>query len=111
MKRRTSSSIPDLPAPPRRKRGLSEEERALWESVSKQVKPLRKRYRALKPTPGSPQAEASAAAKPIASPMALPRIFLHPSQNRRGWRRSDAVSARSSRAAGRKSTPGSICTG
>ena len=77
MKRRTSSSIPDLPAPPQRKRGLSEEERALWESVSKQVKPLRKRYRALKPTPGSPQAEASAAAKPIASPkpMALPRII------------------------------------
>ena len=38
-----SSSIPELPAPPRRKRGLSEEERALWESVAKQVKPLRKR--------------------------------------------------------------------
>ena len=32
--------------PPRRKRGLSEEERALWESVAKQVKPLRKRHRA-----------------------------------------------------------------
>ena len=31
--------------PPRRKRGLSEEERALWESVAKQVKPLRKRHR------------------------------------------------------------------
>ena len=45
MKRRTSSSIPELPAPPRRKRGLSEEDRALWESVAKQVKPLRKRHR------------------------------------------------------------------
>ena len=45
MKRRTSSSIPELPVPPRRKRGLSEEERALWESVAKQVKPLRKRHR------------------------------------------------------------------
>ena len=33
----------ELPEPPRRKRGLSEEERALWESVAKQVKPLRKR--------------------------------------------------------------------
>jgi DNA-nicking Smr family endonuclease len=35
--------IPDLPAPSRRKRALSEEERALWESVAKQVKPLRKK--------------------------------------------------------------------
>ena len=34
--------------PPRRKRGLSEEERALWESVAKQIKPLRKRHRAAK---------------------------------------------------------------
>ena len=38
-----------MPEPPRRKRGLSEEERALWESVAKQVKPLRKR-RASKPS-------------------------------------------------------------
>ena len=49
MKRRPSSSIPELPEPPRRKRGLSEEDRALWESVAKQVKPLRKR-RASKPS-------------------------------------------------------------
>lgn len=35
--------IPDLSAPSRRKRALSEEERALWESVAKHVKPLRKR--------------------------------------------------------------------
>ena len=34
--------IPELPPPPRRKRSLSEEERALWESVAKQTKPLRK---------------------------------------------------------------------
>jgi hypothetical protein len=47
MKRRPS--IRELPEPPRRKRGLSEEERALWESVAKLVKPLRKRHRALKP--------------------------------------------------------------
>ncbi|HET9582616.1 MAG TPA: DNA mismatch repair protein MutS, partial [Bradyrhizobium sp.] len=53
MKRRTSSSIPELPVPPRRKRGLSEEERTLWESVAKQVKPLRKRHRA-KPPSASP---------------------------------------------------------
>jgi len=43
MKRRRPDSIPELPEPPRRKRGLSEEDRALWESVAKQVKPLRKR--------------------------------------------------------------------
>ena len=40
--------IPDLSAPSRRKRALSEEERALWESVAKQVKPLRKRPAAAK---------------------------------------------------------------
>ncbi|MFQ3459543.1 Smr/MutS family protein [Bradyrhizobium sp. UFLA01-814] len=40
--------IPDLSALPRRKRALSEEERALWESVAKQVKPLRKRPAAAK---------------------------------------------------------------
>ena len=37
-----------MPAPPRRKRALSEEERALWESVAKQTKPLRKKPRAAK---------------------------------------------------------------
>ena len=40
--------IPELPALPRRKRGLSEEERVLWESVAKQFKPLRKKPRAAK---------------------------------------------------------------
>jgi DNA-nicking Smr family endonuclease len=75
MKRRPSSSIPELPVPPRRKRNLSEEERALWESVARQVKPLRKRPRALKPA--SLEAEADAASRPAASPKppALPRII------------------------------------
>jgi DNA-nicking Smr family endonuclease len=68
MKRRSSSLIPELPLPPRRKRGLSEEERALWESVAKQTKPLRKRHRALKPPVASPEAEAQAAPKPAAAP-------------------------------------------
>jgi len=40
MKRRPPE-IPDLSAGMRRKRGLSEEERKLWESVARQVKPLR----------------------------------------------------------------------
>ncbi len=41
-------SIPELSGTPRRKRHLSEEERALWESVARQTKPLRKKPRAAK---------------------------------------------------------------
>jgi DNA-nicking Smr family endonuclease len=61
MKR--STPIPELPAPARRKRSLSEEERALWESVAKQIKPLRKKARAAKPE----AAEAPVSPKPAAS--------------------------------------------
>ena len=81
MKRR--SSIPELPVPTRRKRGLSEEERALWESVAKQVKPLRKRHR-VKPPVASMATEPNAAPKPAASPKhaarhaAPPRIVVPP---------------------------------
>jgi DNA-nicking Smr family endonuclease len=77
MKRRTSNSIPEIPAPPRpRKRGLSEEERALWESVAKQVKPLRKRPRALKPPVTSPEADADSASRPASpKPIPSPRII------------------------------------
>ena len=78
MKRRTSSSIPELPAAPRRKRSLSEEERALWESVAKQVKPLRKRPRVLKPSIASPEAESEAASRPIASPKPIPAPRIIP---------------------------------
>jgi DNA-nicking Smr family endonuclease len=46
MKR--SLLIPELVDPPRRKRALSDEERALWETVAKQTKPLRKKPRAAK---------------------------------------------------------------
>ena len=79
MKRRPSSSIPELPEPPRRKRGLSEEDRALWESVAKQVKPLRKR-RAAKSPAVSTEADSKVAPKPTASPrhVAPPRIVLPP---------------------------------
>jgi DNA-nicking Smr family endonuclease len=66
MKRRTT--IPELPLLPRRKRGLSEEERALWESVAKQTKPLRKRHRAPKPPVASPDAESKTEPKPVAAP-------------------------------------------
>ena len=58
--------IPDLSAPSRRKRALSEEERALWESVAKHVKPLRKRS-----TPAKAQAAATdpAAHHPATKPV------------------------------------------
>jgi DNA-nicking Smr family endonuclease len=72
MKRPPSILIPELPASPRRKRSLSEEERALWESVAKQAKPLRSKHRAAKVLADSPAVEASAAAKPAASPKPLP---------------------------------------
>jgi DNA-nicking Smr family endonuclease len=65
MKRPSSFSMPELPAGPR-KRHLSEEEHALWESVARQVKPLRKKARAGK-------AMAPAAEPPIARPAASPR--------------------------------------
>ena len=72
MKRAPSNSIPDLPAPPRRKRLLSEEERVLWESVAGQTRPLRKKKsRAVKPPPASAH-PAPPAAKSAAPPKRLP---------------------------------------
>ena len=65
-------SIPELPTPPRRKRSLSEEERALWESVARQTRPLGKRHRAAKPQAISPDGGVPVAAKPEASPRSLP---------------------------------------
>jgi DNA-nicking Smr family endonuclease len=70
MKRPPPASIPELAAPPRRKRSLSEEERALWESVTKQTKPLRKRPRAAKPQAvavdmEAPTAKPNAPARPL----------------------------------------------
>jgi DNA-nicking Smr family endonuclease len=67
--KRSSRPIPELPAPPRRKRGLSEEERVLWESVAKQIKPLRKKPRAAKApaealAPETPAVVKSAASTP-----------------------------------------------
>ncbi|MDE5457524.1 DNA mismatch repair protein MutS [Bradyrhizobium sp. CSA112] len=60
--------MPELPEPPRRKRGLSEEERALWESVAKQIKPLRKRHRPLKPSAAAKDTDIKATSKPAALP-------------------------------------------
>jgi DNA-nicking Smr family endonuclease len=60
MKRPPPIAEPSVP--PRRRRGLSEEDRALWESVAAQVKPLRKKLRPPKnvspPSPDAPPAPA-----------------------------------------------------
>jgi DNA-nicking Smr family endonuclease len=76
MKRRPS--IPESPAPPRRKRALSEEERALWESVAKQTKPLRKKHRAAKPQAGSPTAETPVAVTAATAPKPLSPARISP---------------------------------
>lgn len=68
--------IPESAPSPRRKRGLSEEERALWESVARQTRPLRKKHRAAKPEAASPDAEGRVAAKPAALPTPLPPASL-----------------------------------
>ncbi|MBR0949880.1 Smr/MutS family protein [Bradyrhizobium canariense] len=79
MKR--SSRPPVLePRPSPRRRALSEEERALWDTVAKQVKPLRK-YRAAKsqaasrtePSPAAPAARPAPSPRPIAA-VPAPRI-------------------------------------
>jgi DNA-nicking Smr family endonuclease len=59
--------IPELSVTPRRRRALSEEERALWESVAKQVKPLRKKARVAKADAASPATDTAAVAKPTVS--------------------------------------------
>ena len=76
MKR--SRIIPELVDPPRRKRALSAEERALWDSVAKQTKPLRKKPRAAK---AAQETDAPLAAKPIASPSpAAPAKRMRPAE-------------------------------
>ena len=70
MKRQPFPTLPELPATSRRKRALSEEEHALWESVAKQTKPLRKKPRAAKTPAVLPDAETDAG-KPVASPRPL----------------------------------------
>jgi DNA-nicking Smr family endonuclease len=72
MKRRTSTPILELPAPPRRRRALSDEERALWESVARQTKPLRKKLRAAKAAAEPSAAETSVTAKSFPPPKSLP---------------------------------------
>jgi DNA-nicking Smr family endonuclease len=70
MKRPSSFSLPDV-APSPRKRHLSEEERTLWETVARQVKPLRKKPRLAKPAVAETSEVAS---KPVASPRPIPSM-------------------------------------
>jgi len=72
MKRPPRISIPVLSVPPRRKRALSEEELALWESVTRQAKPLRKKHRAAKVEAVPPDIEPPVTVKPAALPKSLP---------------------------------------
>jgi DNA-nicking Smr family endonuclease len=72
MKRPPATRIPELTAPPRRKRALSEEERMLWESVARQTKPLRKKPRVTKLPDALPRADPPETAKPTASPQPHP---------------------------------------
>ena len=67
--------IPDLP---RRKRILTEEEHALWQSVAKQLKPLRTKHRAITAPTAPPSAEAGAAAKIAAHPKPVPATGPQP---------------------------------
>ena len=81
MKRPPSISLVELSALCR-KRILSEDERALWESVMKQTKPLRKKHRLAKPDAGAPDTKAQLAAKPAvpspSSPRASPQKIAKP---------------------------------
>jgi DNA-nicking Smr family endonuclease len=72
VKRPPSISLSELSAL-RRKRILSEEERALWESVTKQTKPLPKKHRAAKPDAGSSDTKGQLAVKPAVTPPSTPR--------------------------------------
>jgi DNA-nicking Smr family endonuclease len=73
MKRPPAKAIPELPVAPRRRRGLSEEERALWESVAKQTKPLRKKPRAARADAGEPAAAPAVAAPKPHAPLTMAR--------------------------------------
>jgi DNA-nicking Smr family endonuclease len=66
--------LPPAPEPRaalRRRRALSEEERALWESVAKQVKPLRKKPRLKMSNPAAIE-ESSIAARPAGKSLPAP---------------------------------------
>jgi DNA-nicking Smr family endonuclease len=64
--------MPESLVAPRRKRALSEEERLLWESVAKQIKPLRKKNRAPKAHSAAATEQLSIAANSAGLPKPSP---------------------------------------
>jgi DNA-nicking Smr family endonuclease len=78
MKRQPSPTLSELPATSRRKRALSEEEYALWESVAKQIKPLRKKSRVTKAPPAFKAPAALPDAETDAGKPAMPPRPLSP---------------------------------
>ena len=71
------------PVVPRRKRGLSDEERELWDSVAKQTRPLRKKIRVAKaPVLLPPEAPAvlakPAKPEPVARPAKISAVVPRP---------------------------------
>lgn len=72
--KRPSAPSPEALVAPRRRRALSEQERALWESVAKQIKPLRKKARSPKISSPAAIEERSIATRPASSslPAAAP---------------------------------------
>lgn len=78
---------PLLDAPPslRRRRALSEDERALWETVAKEIKPLRKKPRTAKALPSSAAQQvivakpAPARKSPVAKPPSIGKPSVPPS--------------------------------
>lgn len=78
----TRPPLLDAPMSPRRKRALSEEERALWHSVAKQTKPLRKKARIKKMIASASTEMLPAAPKNVAPSKPLsPMRLLKPKLN------------------------------
>ena len=72
MKRSSRPPVLDPPRPSPRRRGLSEEDRELWDLIAKQVKPLRKhRVPKLHAAPRTEPSVAATVAKPALSPRPL----------------------------------------
>jgi DNA-nicking Smr family endonuclease len=78
MKRPPETPIPQHPDSPRRKRILSEEERALWESVVRQAKPLRTKRLAAMPL-AAVEAEMRRLTKAVPQPKLAPVAKSSPS--------------------------------
>jgi DNA-nicking Smr family endonuclease len=69
---------PPIPDPPRRKRSLSEEEHALWESVARQIRPLRKKHRVAASQAVHSETETPTSTKAVRPQAAIPVTALPP---------------------------------